>query len=186
MDNDLRYAPPKSTALVEHPGGWDGEYVRLRTPGEMPCRCITCGSDAGLSTRTTKLGYINPLWYLTFFLSLLVLAIVYLVAVKRAVVRYSACADCAAKLERWSTTSKILAGLLLGSLVGCFVPGLPEIALMTLAWIAGLSLVGYLFAAAFSRPKMRVAKINNGVFFIGGLKAAYRRQLSADPKDLRF
>jgi hypothetical protein len=185
MNTQSHYAPPKSDLLADHPGGWDGSYVRLKSPGAMPCHCITCGTDEGLGTHTAKLSYVNPWIYLTFFLSLIVLLIVYLVAIKRAVVTYSQCPDCAAVLARWSTISKVCAGVIVVALVACIAP-IGDGAKPMLALVAFAGLVAYAITAALARPKMRISKVSDGVFFIGHVTAAYRRRVSEwAPNDLR-
>jgi hypothetical protein len=176
MDKRSRYAPPASVVVGESATGWDGKYFLLTSPGTLPCLCVECGAGQALTTRTAKLRYVNPATFLWFFLSPVVLLIAYLVVLKRATVSYSQCATCLSTARRWATVMKV-SGLAFCLAVAGRIGLDGEQAVAPLVVMMLVTFLVFVVAAAMKGPKLAIRKVHAGVFYIGGMKKAFTRQM---------
>jgi hypothetical protein len=176
MDQRSRYAPPTSAVVAERVAGWDGKYFLLTSPGTLPCLCVECGADQALTTRTAKLRYVNPATFLWFFLSPVILLIAYLVVLKRATVSYSQCASCLSTTRRWAAVMKISGLAFCLAVAGRIgLDGEQTVAPLIAAML--VSFLVFIVAAAMKGPKLAIRKVRAGVFYIGGMKKAFTRQM---------
>ncbi len=180
FDIVTRYAPRASEVLGGPPLGWDGQVVRLRSPGTIPARCIGCGTPAGLFPQQTRLRHLNPWLNLSVLLTPFALLLVAVLASRRIVVAYSRCGDCRFTSRCWTWVSRVAGGLFVAAFAALLVLASRQdvrgdFATIFLAMTA--SGVVYVISGQLARPRMRALGWRDDVFVTGGLKKAYTRRL---------
>ena len=92
MSADSAYQPPKSTLVDEHSSKMcrKGKYTIVNPEIEWPSRCFKCNAETDLRKKT-KLAYLNPWFYLSILINILVTIILSMIFSKRFTIEMPLC-----------------------------------------------------------------------------------------------
>jgi len=164
---ELPYAAPRSN--VERQGQiryFGNSTAKMSSPARLAPICVCCGRTEGLEQARCALSYVNPMILAWILLSPLALILAYVVTRKSLRLEYSACADCAARVRKWSRRE--MASWIGFAVVFVLAIALPKPTTYLLAPLAFLFFFA-LFCATQKNTGLKVTDWSGGYFTVTGV-----------------
>lgn len=186
MNTDNLYAAPKADISPKAASSHEdervyqhGKWVITHEEELWPNRCYQCNAPTG-NTKSVKLIYFNPWFYLTILISWLITVVLYFIFRKQATIELPICEFHEARWKKHQTIRNVL-GILLVLTVGIIMFVLiqrigDEMLVWFLSALAAVFLLA-LIIMSFKSQKPRLTKYVEGTLWIRGTGQAFRDSL---------